>query len=220
MGITCTSSTRIVPRSGVMNCTRLRFVLALTALTTCTALRLASPVARRHVVAAAVPALLASRASAEPPTVPARTPPTNFLLLPEGRPYFNYLQNAGQLASHLKWYSQGVDSSVGPRLDGEITRFAAIYAPPPGALIEAGATPGLAELITAYDALANHFLLNGGDTLTPLPDAVASTVRRNAVTAQKLIKRAQDARGKWPACGPEGRALGSRDTDCSTMRVM
>ena len=151
---------------------------------------------------------------------PVRTPPTNFLLLPEGRPYVNYLANAGQLASHLKWYSQRVDASVGAGLDDEIKRFAAIYAPRPGALIDAGVTPGLAELMTAYDALTNHFSRFGSDTSTPLPDALAATVRRNAVVAQKLIKRAQDSRGKWPTCGPEGRALGSRDTDCSTMRVM
>ena len=46
----------------------------------------------------------------------------------------NYLENAGQLASHLKWYAQGVDPSVGAGLDDEITQFAAIYAPRPGAL--------------------------------------------------------------------------------------
>ena len=207
-----------------MSSTRALFASArfLFALATCTALRLTPHIARSHLsrrkfVAAAVPGLLAPHAAI---AEPVRTPPTNFLLLPEGRPYVNYLENAGQLASHLKWYSQGIDSSVGVGLDDEIKRFAAVYAPRPGALIDAGATPGLAELMTAYDALANHFSRYGSSTSTPLPDALAATVRRNATVAQKLIKRAQDSRGKWPTCGPEGRALGSRDTDCSTMRVM
>ena len=186
----------------------------------CTGLKLTLPIARRRIIVVAIPALVwsAPPARAELTRAP---PPTNFLLLPEGRPYVNYLENAGQLASHLKWFSsQGVDSVVGAApLNDEITQFTAIYAPRPGTLIEAGTTPGLAELMTACDALAPHFSRYDGGIL-PLPDALAASVRRNAFVAQKLIKRARDSRGKWPTCGPEGRALGSRSTACSTMSVM
>ena len=178
---------------------------------------------RRHAIAALAPALLIHAPHAIA-VEPMRTPPTDFRLLPEGRPYVNYLQNAGQLAAHLKWYSQGVDPvdpGVGAALADEITRFSAIYTPRPGALVDStGATPGLTELRTAYDALADHFSRAGCDAQAPLPDALAATVRRNAVAAQKLIRKAQQSRGKWPTCGPEGGALGSRDMGCSTMTMV
>lgn len=193
--------------------------MALT-MSACTALRLTLPIVRRRIVMAAIPALVASPAIAELVQTP---PPTNFRLLPEGRPYVNYLENASQLASHLKWYSsQVVDYDVGggSSLNDEITQFTAIYAPRPSSLIEEGTTPGLAELMTACDALTSHFSRYDGSIATPLPDALAATVRRNAFVAQKLIKRARDSRGKWPTCGPEGHALGSRSTACSTMSVL
>ena len=110
-----------------------------------------------------------------------------------------------------------MDRSVGEALDSEITAFAAtyrdLYAPRPGALVGAGPTPRLSELKTSYDALAYHFARYRRRGLAePLPNALASTVRRNAVAAQKRIQKTQAAqeaaKGAWPTCrGP----LGSRD---------
>ena len=58
----------------------------------------------------------------------------------------------------------------------------------------------------------------GQDSAEPLPQALAETVRRNALAAQKRIQKTQrrreDAKGAWPSC--RGVPLGSRDTQCST----
>jgi hypothetical protein len=135
-----------------------------------------------------------------------------------GRPYIHYLENAEKLAEHLISFADGVDLSVGDALDAEITAFSATYAPRPGALIDGGPVPGINELKTSYDALAYHLARYRGRKLEPLPEALASTVRRNALAAQKRILKVQEAReaaaGTWPTC--RGVPLGSRDTQCST----
>ena len=164
--------------------------------------------ARRDLlVLSTAPVLAASRAAAalDAADVPAvRSRPTDFELIPDpGRPYAHYLENAGKLADNLVWFADGVDRGVGKALDAEITSFNAIYAPRPGALVDAGPTPGLSELKTSYDALAYHFARYRAKKIAePLPDALASTVRRNALAAQKRIQKTQAAReaarGTWP----------------------
>lgn len=183
---------------------------------------------QRRIVITAAPALLAAAPpattaaevlSAMEPAIPSRSaakppPPSDFGLFPEGRPYTHYLENAAKLVSHLQYYAAWSDAAVGPQLDAEITKFAAIYAERPGGLIEVASTPGLTELKLAYDTLAQHFARYGSDTTTPLSEAQASTVYRNAVAASKRLKRAQSTIGRWPNCN--GQPLGSRDAYCST----
>jgi len=141
-------------------------------------------------------------------------------VVPEvSRPFNHYLENADRLASNLVRFAESADLAVGEALDAEITAFATVYAPRPGSLIDAGPTPGLSELKTSYDALAYHFArYRGGRNAEPLPEALASTVRRNALAAQKRIQKTQAvqeaAKGAWPTC--RGVPLGSRDTQCST----
>ena len=144
---------------------------------------------------------------------------TEFVVIAEpGRPYLHYLENAEKLAGHLISFADGVDLSLSDPLDAEITAFAATYAPRPGALIDAGPTPGITELKTSYDALAYHFARYRGRDAEPLPEALAGTVRRNALAAQKRIQKVQAARqaaeGTWPTC--RGVPLGARDVQCST----
>ena len=180
-------------------------------------------IARRDIVFLALgPALgpTACRAEASPTAGPL---PRDFDVLPEAsRPFNHYLENAERLASNLVCYADGADLSIGEALDGEITAFAAVYAPRPGALIDAGPTPGLSELKTAYDALAYHFArYRGASNAEPLPEALAGTVRRNALAAQNRIKKiraAQEAaKGVWPTC--RGVPLGYRDSQCSTQEM-
>ena len=171
------------------------------------------PHSRRFVLAAAPAFLAAAPAVPSAAAVSVPLPPTDFGLFPEGRPYTRYLDNAEKLVSHLQYYAASSDAALGPKLDEEITQFAAIYATRPGAL-EASDTPGLAELKAAYDALTYHFARYGSGTTTPLSEATASTVYRNAVAARKRIRRAHNTIGRWPNCN--GRPLGSRDAYCST----
>ena len=139
---------------------------------------------------------------AAPPAIAREAAPTTFDLLPESanvRPFVHYLENAGQLASHLEWYANGVDSTVGVGLDQEITLFAATYAPRPGSLVDAGPLPGLTELKAAYENLSYHFTRYKADTTTPLPDSLAGTVSRNAREAQKRIERVKALRAESAA---------------------
>ena len=89
------------------------------------------------------------------------------------------MENAAKLVSHLQYYAASSDAAVGPQLNAEITKFAAVYAARPGAPTEADSTPGLAELKSAYEALTQHFARYGSDTTTPLSEAEASAVSRN-----------------------------------------
>ena len=181
-------------------------------------------IARRNVLyVAAAPILTFAPATiiAAPEAPDLQRTLKNFELVPDpGRPHAHYLENAGNLADNLVLFADGgMERSVGEALDAEITAFAAMYAPRPGALVDAGPTPGLSELKTAYDALAYHFArYSGRDAAEPLPDALASTVRRNAIAAQKRIRKTQAAqeaaKGAWPTC--RGIPLGARDTQCST----
>ena len=155
------------------------------------------------------------------PVAAQSPPPTDFDLRSEpGRPFIHYLENADQLAEHLLWYAEGADGKVAAALDAEITAFDATYGPRPGiSRIEAGPTPGLSKLKAAYDALADHFArYRGRDVAEPLPEALASMLRSDALVAQKRIRkvrtRREAARGIWPTC--RGVPLGSLDTQCST----
>ena len=138
----------------------------------------------------------------------AMPPPNDWGLYPEGRPNTRYVDNAGKVASHLAWYVDGSDSSAtaSAALQTELAQFASIYQT---ALRAEGADsmPGLIELKAASDALAEFF-----DTVEPLPASVADTVRRNARTAKKLLRRASAA-SIWPTC--RGLPLGTRDTVCA-----
>ena len=174
--------------------------------------------ARRALLIAAAPTLITSRVAAVAPD--ARLSPTDFDLLAEPRtPYIHYLDNADKLCDHLLWFADGVDGNVAAALDAEITAFAATYPPRSEAPPDAGPTPGLSELKTAYDALAYHLArYRGRDTVEPLPEALAVTLRSNAIAAQKRIRKVQTAqeaaRGAWPTC--RGVPLGTRDSQCST----
>ena len=155
------------------------------------ALRVSAITNRRQVLASA------GAVFTVPPACALDAPSTTFGLKAENanvRPFVYYLENANRLAEHLELYAGGVDPQVGVGLEKEITQFATTYAPRPGSLVDAGPTPGLPELKTAYDALAYHLVRYKADTTTPLPDALASTVLRNSKEALKRIRRAQAVR--------------------------
>ena len=148
--------------------------------------------------------------------------PKDFGLLPEGRPFTHYLDNAGKLASHLRYYAETTAvtngaASIVLALDEEMASFAAIYASRPGSPMDAMQTPGLTELLAAYDTLKRHFDRYGSGTSTPLSEADSSSVLRNSVAAQRRIRQAVRTIGQWPNC--QGRPLGSRDAACSTAQV-
>ena len=146
-------------------------------------------ISRRNVVAA-VPVLFACARTA---SAAQRTPPTDFGLTSETRPFSHYLDNAEKLAYNLDWYANGVDPKVGAALDEQITAFSVMYGQRPGALIDGGPQPGMSQLNTAYDALAYHFSRYGDDTMTPLPEQLTGTILRNVKDAQKQMKRARGA---------------------------
>ena len=144
----------------------------------------------------------------------AGTPtPNDWGLYPEGRPYTRYIDNAGKVASHLAWYVDGDESSAiaSARLQAELAQFASTYQP---ALRPEGSDsmPGLMELKSASDALAEFLPRDGGVAVGVLPASVADAVRRNARTAKKLLRRASAA-SIWPTC--RGLPLGTRDTVCA-----
>ena len=150
---------------------------------------------RRAILAASVPIIMWQSAAT------AAATPTNWGdMLPEDEmPYtLNYAVNALKLADHLEWYASTPPNAeweaAGEKLKEEVVLFSAIYRR--NKYTPQGPMPGLNDLQTSYGALSAHFLRYASQPsgyATPLPEALAGTVKRNAAAASKEIRKRPSA---------------------------